>query len=83
MPTANLKPAPNSTKNRTLVKDAVMLPEKVENVVEDTKDKKSRSGYSRRAGFEGGQMPLYKRLPKLKGLNLYLRRLLILSIYLI
>lgn len=25
---------------------------------------KSRSGYSRKAGFEGGQMPLYKRVPK-------------------
>ena len=25
---------------------------------------KSRSGYSRRPGFEGGQMPIYRRLPK-------------------
>ncbi len=25
---------------------------------------KSRSGYSRTAGFEGGQMPLYRRVPK-------------------
>ena len=25
---------------------------------------KSRSGYSRKAGFEGGQMPLYRRVPK-------------------
>lgn len=29
-----------------------------------TKGQKSRSGYSRKAGFEGGQMPLYRRLPK-------------------
>ncbi len=28
------------------------------------KGQKSRSGYSRRAGFEGGQMPLHRRLPK-------------------
>ena len=28
------------------------------------KGAKSRSGYSRMAGFEGGQMPLYRRLPK-------------------
>ena len=28
----------------------------------------SRSGYSLRAGFEGGQMPLYQRLPK-RGFN--------------
>jgi large subunit ribosomal protein L15 len=27
---------------------------------------KSRSGRSTRPGFEGGQMPLYRRLPKLK-----------------
>jgi large subunit ribosomal protein L15 len=29
------------------------------------KGAKSRSGYSRKVGFEGGQMPLYRRLPKL------------------
>ncbi|MEZ6196002.1 MAG: 50S ribosomal protein L15 [Planctomycetota bacterium] len=29
-----------------------------------TKGQKARSGYSRRFGFEGGQMPLYRRLPK-------------------
>lgn len=28
------------------------------------KGQKSRSGYSQKAGFEGGQMPLYRRLPK-------------------
>lgn len=28
------------------------------------KGKKSRSGYSRQTGFEGGQMPLQRRLPK-------------------
>ncbi len=28
------------------------------------KGQKSRSGYSRRFGFEGGQMPLYRRIPK-------------------
>jgi len=28
------------------------------------KGQKSRSGYSRRVGFEGGQMPLHRRLPK-------------------
>ncbi len=28
------------------------------------KGQKSRSGYSRRFGFEGGQMPLIRRLPK-------------------
>ncbi|CAG9462100.1 unnamed protein product [Pedinophyceae sp. YPF-701] len=33
-----------------------------------TRGQKSRSGASIRAGFEGGQMPLYRRLPKLKGI---------------
>ena len=33
------------------------------------KGQKSRSGFSRRAGFEGGQTPLYRRLPKLNGFN--------------
>ena len=28
------------------------------------KGAQSRSGYSRRAGFEGGQMPLHRRIPK-------------------
>ncbi len=32
------------------------------------KGAKSRSGYKRRVGYEGGQMPLYRRLPK-RGFN--------------
>jgi large subunit ribosomal protein L15 len=32
------------------------------------KGQKSRSGYSRKRGFEGGQMPLKRRLPK-RGFN--------------
>ena len=32
------------------------------------KGQKSRAGYSRRLGFEGGQMPLHRRLPK-RGFN--------------
>lgn len=31
------------------------------------KGQKSRAGYSRKAGFEGGQTPLYMRLPKTRG----------------
>lgn len=29
------------------------------------KGQKSRSGYSRKPGFEGGQLPLYRRIPKM------------------
>lgn len=32
-----------------------------------TKGQKSRAGYHRKAGFEGGQTPLYMRLPKGRG----------------
>ncbi len=32
-----------------------------------TKGQKSRTGYSPRPGFEGGQNPLYQRIPKLPG----------------
>jgi large subunit ribosomal protein L15 len=35
---------------------------------------KSRSGSSTRPGFEGGQQPLYRRLPKLKGFPIINRR---------
>ena len=31
------------------------------------KGQKSRSGFSRKPGFEGGQNPLYKRIPKKRG----------------
>jgi large subunit ribosomal protein L15 len=31
------------------------------------KGQKSRSGYSRKPGFEGGQLPLIKRLPRKRG----------------
>ena len=33
------------------------------------KGQKSRSGFSLILGFEGGQMPLYRRIPKQKGFN--------------
>ena len=35
------------------------------------KGQKSRSGYSRRAGFEGGQMPLVRRVPKRGFTNIF------------
>ena len=37
------------------------------------KGQKSRSGYSRKRGFEGGQMPLHRRLPKRGFTNLFRR----------
>ena len=35
------------------------------------KGQKSRSGYSRRYGFEGGQMPLVRRIPKRGFCNIF------------
>lgn len=35
------------------------------------KGQKSRSGYSRRYGFEGGQMPLVRRIPKRGFYNIF------------
>ena len=35
------------------------------------KGQKSRSGYSRKRGFEGGQMPLHRRLPKRGFTNIF------------
>jgi large subunit ribosomal protein L15 len=35
------------------------------------KGQKSRSGYSRRYGFEGGQMPLVRRIPKRGFTNIF------------
>jgi len=35
------------------------------------KGQQSRSGYSRRWGFEGGQMPLHRRLPKKGFTNIF------------
>jgi len=35
------------------------------------KGQKSRSGYSRKVGFEGGQMPLHRRVPKRGFHNLF------------
>ena len=37
------------------------------------KGQKSRSGYSRKVGFEGGQMPLHRRLPKRGFTNIFKR----------
>lgn len=35
------------------------------------KGQKSRSGYTRKVGFEGGQMPLHRRLPKRGFTNIF------------
>ena len=44
------------------------------------KGQKSRSGYSAKIGFEGGQMPLHRRLPKRGFTNIFKKRWLEVSI---
>lgn len=59
----NLKPAEGSTK-RTKRIGRGQGSGKGGTSTKGHKGAQSRSGYSRKAGFEGGQMPLYRRVPK-------------------
>ena len=59
-----LQPAEGSTKNRKRVgrgQGSGMG----KTSTRGQKGQKSRSGYKRKRGFEGGQMPMQKRLPKI------------------
>src|ERR671922_489497 len=44
------------------------------------KGQKSRSGFSRQLGFEGGQMPLHRRLPKRGFTNIFKREYAIVNL---
>lgn len=59
----NLQPAPGSTKNRKRVGRG-QGSGTGKTAGRGNKGQKARSGYRKKRGFEGGQMPLYKRLPK-------------------
>ncbi len=59
----NLQPAPGSTRNRKRVGRG-QGSGTGKTAGRGNKGQKARSGYSKKRGFEGGQMPLYKRLPK-------------------
>ena len=60
----NLQPAPGSTRNRKRVGRG-QGSGTGKTAGRGNKGQKSRSGYSAKRGFEGGQMPLYRRLPKI------------------
>lgn len=62
-----LKPAKGATKNRKRIARGVGSG-KGGTATRGHKGAKSRSGYKRKRGFEGGQMPLQMRLPK-RGFN--------------
>jgi len=63
MDLSNLKPAEGSTKQRKRVGRG-QGSGKGGTSTKGHKGAKSRSGYSRKIGFEGGQMPLQRRVPK-------------------
>ena len=63
MDLSNLKPAPGSVKHSTRIGRGPGSG-KGGTSTRGHKGAKSRSGYSRKIGFEGGQMPLQRRLPK-------------------
>lgn len=66
----SLKPAKGSTKNRKRIGRG-QGSGKGGTSTKGHKGAQSRSGYSRKIGFEGGQMPLQRRIPKFgfKSLN--------------
>ena len=63
MDLSNIKPAPHSTKSKTR-KGRGQGSGKGGSAGRGKEGMKSRSGYSRKLGFEGGQMPLFRRVPK-------------------
>ena len=63
MDLSNLQPAVGSTKSKTRIGRGAGSG-KGGTSTRGNKGAKSRSGYSRKIGFEGGQMPLQRRLPK-------------------
>ena len=63
MDLSNLQPAPGSVKGKTRIGRGPGSG-KGGTSTRGHKGAKSRSGYSRKIGFEGGQMPLQRRLPK-------------------
>jgi len=63
MDLSNLKPAEGSTKNRKRIGRG-QGSGRGGTSTRGHKGAKSRSGYSSKSGFEGGQMPIHRRLPK-------------------
>ena len=66
----NLKPAPGATKKRKRVGRGPGSGNG-KTAGRGHKGQKSRSGYSRRWGFEGGQMPLVRQIPKRGFTNIF------------
>ncbi len=64
MDLSKLKPAKGATKSRKRIGRGVGSGYGGHSSTKGNKGQKSRSGYKKRAWFEGGQMPLQRRIPK-------------------
>jgi len=75
----NLKPAPGSRKKpRRIGRGPGSGRGKTAGLGE--KGQRSRSGYSAKVGFEGGQMPLHRRVPKRGFTNIFRKELAVVNL---
>lgn len=70
---SNLHPAPGERRTRTRLGRGEGSG-KGKTAGRGTKGAQSRSGYTHRPGFEGGQMPLHRRLPKKGFRNIFAKQ---------
>jgi len=76
---SNLKP-PRGSRHRRVRVGRGMGSKLGKTAGKGNKGQKSRRGYSRRVGFEGGQMPLHRRVPKRGFHNLFRREFAIVNV---
>ena len=76
---ANLKPAPGARRKRKRIGRGPGSGHG-KTATKGNKGQMSRSGSKQYAGFEGGQMPLHRRLPKRGFTNLFRRRYAIVNV---
>ena len=76
---SNLKP-PRGSRHRKVRVGRGMGSKLGKTAGKGNKGQQSRTGYSRRRGFEGGQMPLHRRIPKRGFHNPFGRELAIINV---
>lgn len=76
---SNLRPPPGAKKKPLRVGRGIGA-RKSKTAGRGSKGQLSRSGYSQRAGFEGGQMPLARRLPKRGFTNIFRKEYTIVNV---
>jgi len=79
MDLSNLKPAAGSTKKVKRIGRG-QGSGKGGTSTRGNKGAQARSGYSRKIGFEGGQMPIYRRLPKSGFKNIIVKNFMALTL---